>query len=106
MDQQIKKKHSRRPNVHLLSIPILREEFRREIRPTANYFKQPFLSFEELTHGKVVKVRLVLFDPYLLGAKIAIDKFIGMHLIHNLHYSGKKLQRLRQLEDMRVATVR
>lgn len=106
MDQQIKKKHSRRPNVHLLSITILREEFRREIRPTANYFKQPFLSFEELTHGKVVKVRLVLFDPYLLGAKIAIDKFIGMHLIHNLHYSGKKLQRLRQLEDMRVATVR
>ena len=28
-----------------------------------------------------------------------------MHLIHNLHYSGKKLQRLRQLEDMPVAAV-
>jgi hypothetical protein len=29
-----------------------------------------------------------------------------MHLIHNLHNSGKKLQRLRQLEDMPIATVR
>lgn len=71
--QHKEKQDTSSPDINLKTIPILREELRRQKRLASDNIEHAFLSLTKLTQSEVIKVNIVLTQFDELGTDIAVD---------------------------------
>ena len=104
MKDQVEKKHSKGPHIHLLPIPTLREILWSEVATHPHYFEHPLFPLHELTQLKIVKIGLSPLNPDLFRPQIAVHQLKRVHLLQKLYNPRNELQSLRQWQHMSIAT--